>query len=97
MALKVALFGGVLLLGGLNHFFVRRRLARELGGSDTGGARSLFRRTIAGELVIALLLMAVTGLLAGLSRTRQETPEASSRRVSEMPWQMGSSAEPTHR
>ncbi len=66
---KILLFVGVLVFGGINHFYVRRRLenAREQGSI---GARRLFRKTIAIELALALLLISVTGILVGSARTR---------------------------
>jgi copper transport protein len=71
IALKVLLLLGVLALGGINHYFVRHRLERAVEqGTDTP-ARSLFRRTIAAELAIAIGLMGATGVLTGLARTKK--------------------------
>lgn len=66
---KVLLFGLVLVLGGINHLVVRRRLER--GEEDVSATPALFRRVIAAELAVAVAIMATTGLLTGLSRTRQ--------------------------
>jgi putative copper export protein len=74
LAGKILLFFGVLALGGINHYFVRHRLERAVAeGSDTP-ARSLFRRTIAIELAIALGLMGLTGILTGSARTKKQAP-----------------------
>jgi copper transport protein len=70
LALKILLFFGILALGGVNHYLVQKRLARALSDGVEGGAAHLFRRTIAAELAIAIGLMAATGLLVGLARTR---------------------------
>jgi putative copper export protein len=77
VTLKILLFLGVLALGGINHYFVRHRLERAVEqGTDTP-ARSLFRRTIAAELAIAVSLMGATGVLTGLARTKKGAPAAS--------------------
>jgi copper transport protein len=74
LAGKILLFLAVLALGGINHFFVRNRLQRAVEhGTDTP-ARSLFRRAIAAELVLALGLMGLTGVLTGAARTKQQAP-----------------------
>lgn len=67
---KVALFGGILALGAVNHLVVRRRLER--GGEDESATPALFRRVIAAELILALAIMGATGFLTGQSRTRQD-------------------------
>ena len=70
LSVKLLLFGGVLLLGGLNHFVLRDRLRT---ASDSGRpAHRLFRRTIAIELAIGIGIMATTGLLTGQAKTREE-------------------------
>lgn len=71
------LFFGIFALGGVNHYFVRHRLERAVEhGTDTP-ARSLFRRMIAVELLIALALMGATGVLTGLARTKKIAPSSS--------------------
>jgi copper transport protein len=74
LALKISLFLGVLALGGINHYWVRERLRRAAEAHARTNAPSLFRRTIAAELVIALLLLGMTGVLAGFGRTKQTGP-----------------------
>ncbi|HVL64250.1 MAG TPA: CopD family protein [Actinomycetota bacterium] len=69
---KLVLFALILVLGAVNHLVVRRRLER--GPADGRDAPRIFRRTIAAELVVALAIMAVTGLLTGLARTREDSP-----------------------
>ena len=74
LALKIGLFLFVLALGGINHFFLRKRLERaERGDSPdaAAGAQGMFRRTIAAELAIAIGLMGMTGLLVGQARTKE--------------------------
>ncbi len=70
LALKILLFFGILGLGAVNHYVVKKSLKRATETGEDGGAARLFRRTIAAELAIAIGLMAATGLLAGLARTR---------------------------
>lgn len=78
LALKIALFLLVLMLGGINHYFVRERLQRaSRNRTAEPSVRLLFRRTIAAELAIALALMAATGLLVGLARTRPSSAPVS--------------------
>lgn len=76
LALKIIVFVGVLALGGLNHFVVRERLRRERE-SDNGAASSVavFRKAIAAELAIGLVLMALTAWLTGQAKTRQNVVE----------------------
>ena len=70
---KVVLYLAVLVLGGVNHFYVRSRLQREMAERSSDDARHLFRKTIALEVALAIGLMSVTGVLVGLARTRSET------------------------
>ena len=75
LALKITLFFVIVGLGAVNHFVVRRRLeqaTKESGAKDPYG---LFRKTLAAELVVGLLLMASTGLLVGLARTKDAPPQ----------------------
>lgn len=70
---KIVLYLVVLALGGVNHFYVRSRLKREMTDGTSEGARHLFKKTIAVEVALAIGLMSVTGVLVGLARTRSET------------------------
>jgi putative copper export protein len=72
VASKIALFLIVLVLGGVNHFFLRARLERARADGSSSTAPSLFRRTIAAELVVALGLMGLSGVLVGQARTKDE-------------------------
>lgn len=67
---KIVVFLGVLSLGGVNHFYVRRRLER---ARDEDAARipQLFRKTIAIELALGLLIIGLTGALTGQAKTRE--------------------------
>lgn len=80
LAVKLILFGGILALGGVNHFVIRKRLAGALEGDADVRPVSVFRRTIAAELVLGLLLMAITGTLVGLARTKPTPEQGSSTR-----------------
>jgi copper transport protein len=74
LALKIGLFLAILALGGVNHFFLRKRLERAERGEDAkagAGAQRVFRRTIAAELAVAIGLMGLTGVLVGQARTKQ--------------------------
>ena len=74
LAAKVLVYGLLLGLGAVNHFVLRRRLEHANDVSDASIARRTFRRTIAAELSLALVVMALTGLLTGLARTRTNLP-----------------------
>ena len=76
LTVKVAFFGLILALGGFNHFVIRKRFDQALERStDSGGAARIFRKSIAAELVIGLVLMGLTGWLTGQARTRREVVE----------------------
>lgn len=73
LAVKIAFFGLILALGGFNHFVIRKRFETALEKAESGGrATKTFRKAIAAELAIGLILMGLTGWLTGQSRTRQE-------------------------
>ena len=74
---KVIVYGLLLGLGALNHFVLRKRLASATDTADASVARRTFRRTIAAELTLALVVMALTGLLTGLARTKDNPPAPS--------------------
>jgi copper transport protein len=76
LTIKIVLFVGIVVLGAINHFLIRKRLrkaAAEAGSADPYG---LFRKTLATELVLGLLLIGSTGLLVGLDRTRETGPQS---------------------
>ena len=75
LSIKIIFFLGVLALGGLNHFYVRRRLEK---GEDDRNVVMLFRKAIATELALGLIIMGTTGVLTGLAKTRESTVTASS-------------------
>jgi putative copper export protein len=70
VVLKLSLFAGILGFGAVNHYMVRRSLVSELKEGRASSAQRVFRKTIAAELAIAVGIMAATGLLVGLERTR---------------------------
>ena len=73
---KIVVFLVVVVLGGINHFYVRSRLTRSTE-DDATRVRGLFRKTIAMELALALGLFVVTSALVGSARTRpSESPTA---------------------
>jgi copper transport protein len=84
LAVKIGLFLVILALGGVNHFFLRERLNKAAAGEKTDAQR-VFRRSIAVELVVAIALMATTGLLVGLAKTRNTAPAPASRPASSGP------------
>jgi putative copper export protein len=77
LLLKIGLFMGVLVLGGVNHYWVREKLRKAAEANASTNAPAIFRKTIAVELIIALLLMGMTGMLVGLGRTRVTGPATS--------------------
>ncbi|MFP5353033.1 MAG: copper resistance D family protein [Actinomycetota bacterium] len=75
ISLKILVYLGILAVGGINHFFVRKRLEEALAEDRGDPSQRLFRRTIAVELVMALGILGITGFLTGEGRTRvQEAP-----------------------
>jgi copper transport protein len=72
LAGKILLFLVVLALGGINHYFLRARLDNARDDPAARGAASTFRKTIAAELVVALGLMALSAVLVGQARTKDE-------------------------
>jgi putative copper resistance protein D len=72
LSLKILLFLGVLALGGVNHFFLTKRLDSGANGPGAGTAQRFFRMTIALELAIAISIMGVTGWLVGQAKTKQQ-------------------------
>jgi copper transport protein len=77
LTIKIVLFLGIVVLGAVNHFVVRRRLKNAAEGDNSSDPYALFRKTIAAELVVGLLIVGSTGLLVGLDRTREtETQSA---------------------
>ena len=73
LSVKILIFFGVLALGGINHFYVRRKLEH---GSSEASVAAVFRKTIAIELALGLLIMGVTGALTGMQKTRESTAPA---------------------
>jgi copper transport protein len=82
LTLKIIAFLFVLALGGVNHFYVRRRL--ENYDQPRSMAR-LLRRTIAIELALAAAIIGLTALLTGQARTREVSLPAVSGAVSSVP------------
>jgi putative copper export protein len=72
LTVKIGLFTGIVALGAINHYFVRKRLLSALKEGRPSTARRVFRRTIAIELVAALSIMGATGVLVGLPPSRAE-------------------------
>ena len=79
LALKILVFCAILALGGINHFFLRKRMERGMASDDddavesSATAQRLFRKTIAAELAIAIAIFGLTGVLTNLGRTNQRT------------------------
>ena len=68
LSVKIVIFLAVLALGGINHFYVRRKLERR---DRVSTAAAAFKKTIAIELGLGLLIMGVTGVLTGMQKTRE--------------------------
>ena len=68
LTVKLILFAGILLLGGINHRYTRKRLERNEGVASVA---RLFRKLIAVELAIGLGIMGATGILTGMQKTRE--------------------------
>jgi putative copper export protein len=73
LTVKIVFFLGILALGGINHFFLTRRLQHGTEEVTARAAQRFFRMTIAIELAIAITIMGVTGWLTGQAKTKQET------------------------
>jgi copper transport protein len=80
LIVKLGIFLVVLMLGTVNHWYIARRLERARAVSEPSNLPKLFRRTIAAELVAAVAIMAVTGVLVGLAPTRVTSAPAQLRR-----------------
>lgn len=78
---KILVYLGILAAGGVNHFFIRRRLEKALEEGRSDASQSLFRKTIAVELVMALAVMGITGFLTGEPRTKEVVPTGSTEGV----------------
>jgi copper transport protein len=76
VVIKIGLFTAVVVLGAVNHLHVRKRLAAASTDDAASDPYDLFRKTIAIELVVGLVLMGSTGLLVGLPRTRKSPPQS---------------------
>ena len=77
ISLKILVYLGILAIGGINHFFVKRRLQDALADGRSDPSQNLFRKTIAVELVMALAILGITGFLTGEGRTRTDEAPAS--------------------
>jgi putative copper export protein len=76
LAVKIAFFGLILALGGFNHFVIRKRFEKALEDEGSAApATRTFRKAIAAELAIGLILMGLTGWLTGQARTREVVVE----------------------
>jgi putative copper export protein len=74
LSAKIIVYGLILVLAAVNHFVLTRKLEAARDTADAAVARRTFRKTIAAELALALLVMGLTGLLTGLGRTKQNVP-----------------------
>lgn len=73
LAIKIGFFGLILALGAFNHFVLRQRFETALESAQSAGsAQRTFRKAIAAELAIGLILMGLTGWLTGQARTRKD-------------------------
>ncbi|MGH2748741.1 MAG: copper resistance D family protein [Actinomycetota bacterium] len=72
LTVKIGVFGLLLAIGGVNHFYLRHQMIEALAAGRPTRAQPLFRKTIAAELAIGLAIMGITGILTGQARTRQD-------------------------
>ena len=75
LLLKIGLFLVILAVGGLNHFVIAHRLEAAIGRRRASSSRALFRRTIVTELIVAIAVLGLTGVLTSMARTREAAPE----------------------
>jgi copper transport protein len=75
LVMKIALFLLILVVGGLNHFFIRHRLEGAIGRRRASSSRALFRRTIVIELLLAVTVLGITGVLTSMAPTREAASE----------------------
>ena len=75
---KIVIFVGILVLGAINHFYVRRRLAKAAAEQTPSTVHRVFKKTIAIELMLALLILGLTSILVGSARTRPSALDGSS-------------------
>lgn len=73
LSVKILMFLGVLALGALNHFYVRRSLEKSVAAATPSSPHRLFRKLVAIELLLALVIIGLTGLITGSARTRDST------------------------
>lgn len=72
LGVKILVFLVILVLGALNHFVLRHKLEKaRREGRDAKGPRRSFRKAIAIELALAIVIMTLTAFLTGLGRTKQ--------------------------
>jgi copper transport protein len=76
LSVKLVVFSVIFAHGGTNHILVRQRLMRAMHGDESPRVQRLFRKTIVAELVGAIAIMALTGLLVGLAPTRNSSAPA---------------------
>lgn len=70
LSVKLVLFAAILGLGAFNHFRMRDRLLAA-AATGTENQANIVRRTVAAEVAVALAIMAATGVLTYLSRTKE--------------------------
>ena len=79
LLVKLLLFLPILVLGALNHLFLRRRLQRQSHAAERRATGVMLRRTIGAEVIIGLAVLAASATLTDLPRTKDsraatETP-----------------------
>jgi copper transport protein len=75
LVMKIAIFLLILAVGGLNHFVIRHRLETAIGKRRASSSRALFRRTIVTELLLAVAVLGITGVLTSMAPTREAASE----------------------
>jgi putative copper export protein len=77
IAVKIALVLGIIGLGGVNHFVIRRRLEATPSDADSSTVRHLFKKLVVAELFVGLAIFGATGVLTDQARTKKVVVPAS--------------------
>lgn len=74
IATKVVLVLIIIGVGAMNHYAIRRRIEATPTEADDRGVRRLFKKLVAVELVVGLLIFGATGVLTDQARTKEASP-----------------------
>ena len=71
IAVKIVLVLGIIGVGAINHFVIRRRLEETPSDADSADVRRLFKKLIVVELFVGLAIFGATGVLTDQARTKK--------------------------